>query len=94
MRNSIGDPQKYSYTLILIKNEVPTSDIKRYSTFIKDDTGNQSHQGQNRAWVSEITFNKGCIENNYNLTFRGFSSMASILQIAKTKFPINGSESK
>lgn len=92
--NSIGDPQKYSYTLILIKNEVPTSDIKRYSTFIKDDTGNQSHQGQNRAWVSEITFNKGCIENNYNLTFRGFSSMASILQIAKTKFPINGSESK
>lgn len=92
--NSIGDPQKYSYTLILIKNDVPAADIKRYSTFIKDDTGNQSHQGQNRAWVSEITFNKGCIENNYNLTFRGFSSMASILQIAKTKFPINGSESK
>lgn len=90
--NEIGDPQKYMVPLILIKGDVPSADIKRYSSFIKDNTGKTSHKGKNRTWVSEITIHKGCIESDYNLTMKGFRSMASVLSFADTQTPIVGSQ--
>lgn len=86
--DELGDPQKMMVALILIKGDIPTADLKRYSTFLIDRTGKASNQGKNMAWAAEITLYKGCIEDDYQLIFRGFSGFASIIELVPTSYPI------
>lgn len=88
----LGDPQKMMVTLLFIKCDIPSADIKRYATFLIDRTGDSSYRGKNLAWAAEITLYKGCIENNYQLMYAGFSGFASILRLIDTKFPIAAGE--
>lgn len=86
--DELGDPQKMMVALILIKGDIPAADLKRYSTFLIDRTGKASNQGKNMAWAAEITLYKGCIEDNYQMIFRGFSGYASIIELVPTSYPI------
>lgn len=80
--NDIGGPQDYMVGLLLLKNQIQKEELHEYSSYLRDLTDNPSHQGMNRIWVSEITINKGCIEDDYNLINKGFKSIASTLVIA------------
>lgn len=79
----IGAPQQMMVTLLFLKGKIPQDKLLQYATFLKDATGNASHRGKNKSWVSEITIYKGCIENNYQLILTGFQSMASTIYIAE-----------
>ncbi len=80
--NEIGAPQDYMAGLILLKGHMKAEDLVRYSSYLRDLTDNPGHRGMNRIWVSAITINKGCIENDYSLVRKGFQSVASTLVIA------------
>ncbi|KAA6328721.1 Chondroitinase-AC, partial [termite gut metagenome] len=50
----IGDPQIYMVATLLLKGYSSYEKILEIATYLRDVTDNASHQGQNRAWVSEI----------------------------------------
>ena len=77
----IGAPQNFMQPLLLLKGKIDNSQLLYLSSYLKDATGNKSHQGKNRSWVSEITIYKGCIENNFALVSKGITSMASTLVV-------------
>lgn len=79
--NDIAAPENYMAALILLKGEMPNTQLLKYAGYLQDATGNKAHQGQNRISVSTITVYKGCIENNYALADRGFTSIASTLVV-------------
>lgn len=79
--NEIGVPQDYMLPLLLLKGEVADTILYRYSTYLKDLTGNKAHKGKNRTWVSGIVIHKGCIEDNATLVSCGFESIASTIKI-------------
>lgn len=88
----VGDAQKMMVALLLVKDDLPPSDIKRYSTFLIDRTSDPSYLGMNLASAAEITLYKGCIEDDAQLVYKGFSAYASILELVDTKFPIKAEE--
>ena len=88
----LGDAQKMMVALLLVKDDLPFDDIKRYSTFLIDRTGDPSYLGMNLASAAEITLYKGCIEDDAQLVYKGFSAYASILRLVDTKFPIKAAE--
>lgn len=77
----IGAPSRYMVTLLLLKKELKREDIMRLSSYLLDRTDNMAHKGKNRTWVSVVLIHKGCIENNYELVSKGFSSIASTIYI-------------
>ena len=86
--NDFGEPQSFMLTLILIKGDILSTDLKNYSAFIPNRYGNASDKGQNKAWASEMIIYKGCLEDDFQTVYSGFSSMATILEFAPTQFPI------
>lgn len=81
--NEIGGPQDYLAGLLLMKGEIPQTDLLHYSSYLRDLTDNPGHRGMNRIWVSAITIAKGCLENDYPLMDKGFQSVAATLVIAE-----------
>ena len=79
--NDIGAQQDYMVPLILLKGKISEKKLMRYSSYLRDQTGNKGHKGKNRTWVSNITIHKGCIENNIELVRIGFESIASTIMI-------------
>lgn len=77
----IGGPTGYMIPLLLLKKELKYEEIMRLSSYLIDKTDNQAHKGKNRTWVSVILVHKGCIEDNYDLVSKGFSSIASTIFI-------------
>ena len=88
----LGDAQKMMVALLLVKDDLPSDDIKRYSTFLIDRTSDPSYLGMNLASAAEIALYKGCIEDDAQLIYKGFSAYASILRLVDTKFPIKAGE--
>ncbi len=81
----IGDPQVYMIPALMLKGYSSAKTLLDISAYLQDRTTNEAHQGQNLAWVAQITAYKGCTENDYDLTKRAFEKMASILKIVKTQ---------
>lgn len=79
--NDIGAPTGYMVPLLLIKNHIGHEDRMRLSSYLVDKTDNAAHKGKNRTWVSAVLLHKGCIEDNYDLVWKGFSSIASTIRI-------------
>lgn len=77
----IGAPSGYMFPLLLIKKELRGDEVMRCSSYLADKTDNKAHKGKNRTWVSAVLIHKGCIEDNYDLINKGFSSIASTIYI-------------
>lgn len=77
----IGAPTGYMIPLLLLKKELDNEEVMRLSSYLVDKTDNQAHKGKNRTWVSVVLVHKGCIEDNYDLISKGFSSIASTIFI-------------
>lgn len=77
----IGSPSRYMVPLLLLKKELKQEDVMRLSSYLIDRTDNMAHKGKNRTWVSVVLIHKGCIEDNYELVSKGFSSIASTIYI-------------
>lgn len=79
--NDIGAQQDFMIPLILLKGEVSDKKLQKYSSYLRDQTGNKAHRGKNRTWVSNITIHKGCLENNFELVRIGFESIVSTIKV-------------
>ena len=77
----IGAPSQYMVPLLLLKKELKREDLMRLSAYLVDKTDNVAHRGKNRTWVSAVLIHKGCIEDNYELIAKGFSSIASTIYV-------------
>ena len=77
----IGAPRGYMIPLLLIKKDLDRDILMKLSSYLTDKTGNIAHKGKNRTWVSSVLIYKGCIEDNYELVKKGFSSIASTIYI-------------
>lgn len=77
----IGAPSQYMVPLLLLKKELKREDLMRLSAYLVDKTDNVAHRGKNRTWVSTVLIHKGCIEDNYELIAKGFSSIASTIYV-------------
>ena len=77
----IGAPSQYMIPLLLLKKELKREDVTRLSSYLADKTDNVAHKGKNRTWVSAVLIHKGCIEDNYELIAKGFSSIASTIYV-------------
>lgn len=77
----IGAPIGYMIPLLLIKKNLNKDILMNLSSYLTDKTGNLAHKGKNRTWVSSVLIYKGCIEDNYELVKKGFSSIASTIYI-------------
>ncbi|WP_294608867.1 polysaccharide lyase family 8 super-sandwich domain-containing protein [uncultured Bacteroides sp.] len=77
----IGAPSQYMVPLLLLKKELKREDLMRLSSYLVDKTDNVAHKGKNRTWVSVVLIHKGCIEDNYELIAKGFSSIASTIYV-------------
>ena len=77
----IGAPSQYMIPLLLLKKELKREDVMRLSSYLVDKTDNVAHKGKNRTWVSVVLIHKGCIEDDYGLIAKGFSSIASTIYV-------------
>ena len=77
----IGAPSQYMIPLLLLKKELKREDVTRLSSYLVDKTDNMAHKGKNRTWVSAVLIHKGCIEDDYELIAKGFSSIASTIYV-------------
>lgn len=77
----IGAPSGYMVPLLLMKKAMKRETVMRLSAYLVDKTDNMAHKGKNRTWVSAVLVHKGCIEDNYDLIAKGFSSIASTIYV-------------